>query len=61
MRRKTKRSAEEVRANITAVNPMGRMIEPAEVATAVLWVASPSSTAITGQAIPVAGGEIFGR
>ena len=61
VRRKTKRSAEEVRASITAVNPMGRMIEPAEVASAVLWVASPSSTAITGQAIPVAGGEIFGR
>ena len=39
--RKTRRSAEEVRASITAVNPMGRMIEPAEVASAVLWVAAP--------------------
>jgi len=32
-----------------------------KVASAVLWVASPASTAITGQAIPVASGEVMGR
>lgn len=58
---KTGRAPEEIRADLSRVNPMGRMIEPAEVASAVLWLALPASGAVTGQAIPVAGGEVLSR
>jgi NAD(P)-dependent dehydrogenase (short-subunit alcohol dehydrogenase family) len=36
------------------------MVQPAEVANAVLWLCLPGSEAITGQAIAVAGGEVMG-
>ena len=51
-------SREEARAMITRVIPRGRMTTPAEVAHTVLWLCGPLSSAITGQAIVVAGGEI---
>jgi len=38
--------------------PMGRVGRPEEVASAVLWLCSENASAITGQAIAVAGGEI---
>ena len=38
-------------------NPQGRLIDPKEVANVVSWLALPDSHSITGQAIPVAGGE----
>jgi 3-hydroxybutyrate dehydrogenase len=55
---KTGRSAEAVRAELTRINPMGRLITPEEVAHAVCSLARPESAAITGAAIAVAGGEI---
>ncbi|EJN02173.1 SDR family NAD(P)-dependent oxidoreductase [Phyllobacterium sp. YR531] len=58
---KTGRSAEDARANITRANPQGRLVTPQEVADTVLWLASEKASAITGQAIPVAGGEVMGR
>jgi len=58
--RKTGRSEAEARAALVARNPQGRMVEPAEVANAVLWLCLPGSAAITGQAIAVAGGEVMG-
>lgn len=57
---KTGRSAEEARASLARVNPLGRLVTPEEVADAVRWLASSGSKAITGQAIPVAGGEVMG-
>lgn len=38
--------------------PQGRLTTPAEVATAVAWLCSPYSTAVTGIALPIAGGEV---
>jgi len=57
---KTGRSADEARAALARANPQGRLVSPQEVADAVLWLASEGATAITGQAIPVAGGEVLG-
>lgn len=56
---KTGCSAEEAYDQLAASNPQGRLIAPAEVAHAVSWLASPDSHSITGQAIPVAGGEVM--
>lgn len=56
---KTGRSAEAARAELASVNPQGRLIDPAEVAAAVAWLARRDSASITGQAIAVAGGEVM--
>jgi len=56
---KTGRSAEEARASLASYNPQGRIIAPAEIAMVVGWLALPASGSITGQAIPVAGGEVM--
>lgn len=57
---KTGRSADEARAVLARANPQGRLVTPQEVADAVLWLVGDHATAITGQAIPVAGGEVMG-
>jgi SDR family mycofactocin-dependent oxidoreductase len=46
------RSARE----FAAQQPVGRLLEPAEVAAAVLWLAGESSSAVTGAALAVDGG-----
>jgi 3-hydroxybutyrate dehydrogenase len=56
---KTGRSGTEARAELSARNPQKRMIEPEEVASAVLWLCLPGSAAITGQSIAIAGGEVM--
>jgi len=56
---KTGASEEDAIAQITAGNPQGRLITPDEVASAVGWLALPEQAAVTGQAIPVAGGEVM--
>ena len=56
---KTGRSAEAATAELTRVNPQGRLIQPSEVADSVLWLCRPESASITGQAIVVAGGEVM--
>jgi NAD(P)-dependent dehydrogenase (short-subunit alcohol dehydrogenase family) len=56
---KTGRSVEAARAELAATNPMGRLMTPEEVAATVLYLCLPSSGAITGQAIVVAGGEVM--
>jgi ketoreductase len=58
--RKTGRAREEARATLTRANPQGRLVTPEEVADAVLWLVSPGASAVTGQAIPIAGGEVLG-
>ena len=56
---KTGRSESETRAELAKANPQRRLIDPDEVADTVLWLALPSASAITGQAIAVAGGEVM--
>jgi len=56
---KTGRSADEARAELARRNPQGRLMQPQEVANAVLWLCLPGSEAITGQAISVSGGEVM--
>jgi 3-hydroxybutyrate dehydrogenase len=55
---KTGRTAEEARAELAHHNPQGRLVQPWEVAETVAWLCLPASAAITGQSIPIAGGEI---
>jgi NAD(P)-dependent dehydrogenase (short-subunit alcohol dehydrogenase family) len=54
----TGRSVEEARAELARSNPQGRFVLPTEVAAAVHWLCLPESAAVTGLAVPVAGGEI---
>jgi len=51
---------EEARALLTRHSPRGTLITPQEVADTVLWLCSPGASAITGQAIAVAAGEVMG-
>ena len=55
---KTGRTEAQARAELAARNPQKRMVQPEEVANAVLWLCLPGSEAVTGQAISVAGGEV---
>lgn len=56
---RTGRSEAEALAAFVAANPQGRLIDPAEVAATVLWLASDAARSVTGQAIVVAGGEVM--
>ena len=53
------KSPEEARAMLTRPNPQARVVKAEEVADAVAWLCSPGASAITGQAIAVAGGEVM--
>ena len=54
---KTGRDQEEARADLTRMNPQGRLIQPAEVADCVLWLCSSAASSVNGQALAVDGGE----
>ncbi len=54
---KTGRSEAEALEEFTRVNPQGRLIDPQEVASTVLWLCSDAARSITGQAISISGGE----
>lgn len=56
---KTGKSEAEARAALVATNPQARMVQPAEVANAVLWLCVPGSESITGQSISISGGEVM--
>lgn len=56
---KTGMDEEAARKTLTATNPQGRLIDPAEVADAVAWLCRKESASINGQAIAVAGGEVM--
>ena len=43
-----------------ADTPLGRPAQPAELAPAFVFLASPAASYITGAVIPVTGGEFFG-
>ena len=56
---KTGRTEEQARAEFTAGNPQGRLVQVDEVADAVAWLCGPAASAITGQSIAVSGGEVM--
>lgn len=55
---RTGRDREAALAELTRHNPQGRLVDPKEVADAVLWLAGDGAASVTGQAIAVAGGEV---
>lgn len=52
------RSPEEARGLLASGNPAGRLVQPGEVAAAVAFLCRPDASAMTGQAIAVACGEV---
>ncbi len=56
---KTGRTEEQARAEFTAGNPQGRLVQAEEVADTVAWLCGPAASAITGQSIAVCGGEVM--
>jgi NAD(P)-dependent dehydrogenase (short-subunit alcohol dehydrogenase family) len=56
--RQTGRDRDQALNDLERFNPQRRLIRPEEVAEAVLWLCAPSSGAVTGQAIAIAGGEV---
>ena len=56
---KTGRSEADALAEFSNVNPQKRIVQPAEVADAVLWLCQTDSGSVTGQAISVSGGEVM--
>jgi NAD(P)-dependent dehydrogenase (short-subunit alcohol dehydrogenase family) len=55
--RKTGQTPEEVLAKFVSKKPLGRLVEPKEVAFAVVMLADPQASAINGQGVIVDGGE----
>jgi NAD(P)-dependent dehydrogenase (short-subunit alcohol dehydrogenase family) len=53
-----KRSQQEAREKLAAGNPAGRLVRPEEVAEAVAFLCRTEASAMTGQAIAVACGEV---
>jgi len=56
---KTGRTAAQARAAFEQSNPQGRLVQPDEVAQAVMWLCSDAAAAITGQCLSVSGGEVM--
>jgi len=57
---KTGRDAAAARAELARINPQGRFVQPEEVADAVTWLCSAAAESISGQALPIDGGETAG-
>jgi NAD(P)-dependent dehydrogenase (short-subunit alcohol dehydrogenase family) len=55
---KTGRSAEEAQSELKTMTPLGRLLEPEEVAAAVVFLASPEAAAINGQTLVLDGGGL---
>jgi NAD(P)-dependent dehydrogenase (short-subunit alcohol dehydrogenase family) len=54
----TARSAEEAEAALAAQSPLGRLLEPEEVAFAVEFLAAPEAAAVNGQTLVLDGGGV---
>ncbi len=54
---KTGRSEEDARAELSSANPQGRLVQPDEVAAAVVYLASSAAAGVNGVALSVSGGE----
>jgi NAD(P)-dependent dehydrogenase (short-subunit alcohol dehydrogenase family) len=55
---KTGRTSEEAQSELEAMTPLGRLLQPDEVAAAVVFLASPEAAAINGQALVLDGGGL---
>ena len=55
---KTGRTAEEAQSDLAQMTPLGRLLEPDEVAAAVVFLASPEAAAVNGQTIVLDGGGL---
>jgi NAD(P)-dependent dehydrogenase (short-subunit alcohol dehydrogenase family) len=55
---RTDRTAEEARSELETMTPLGRLLEPDEVAAAVVFLASREAGAINGQTIVLDGGGL---
>lgn len=55
---KTRSDPASVASNFASANPMGRLVQPNEVASLVAYLCSDAAAGITGAALPVAGGEV---
>jgi NAD(P)-dependent dehydrogenase (short-subunit alcohol dehydrogenase family) len=53
------RTPEDARRALERLNPRGTLVQPMEVAATVAWLCSPDASAITGQSIAVAAGEVM--
>jgi len=58
IREKTARSEPEARESLVSFNPQQRLVQPEEVANAVLWLCQPGSGSMNGQSLAIAGGEV---
>lgn len=56
---KTKRTPEEAREYLASESPQKRIIQPEEIASAAVWLASEEARGVTGQAINVCGGQVM--
>ena len=55
---RTRRDEAAARAVLDAGTPLGRLLDPHEVAAAVAWLASPEAVAINGQTLVIDGGGV---
>ncbi|MGH2859639.1 MAG: SDR family NAD(P)-dependent oxidoreductase [Solirubrobacteraceae bacterium] len=55
---RTGRSAEQAQEALTGMTRLGRLLEPDEVADAIIYLASPAAAAINGQALVLDGGGV---
>ena len=56
--RRTDRTPEQAEQALAATSPLGRLLEPEEVADAVVYLASPAAGAVNGQTLVLDGGGI---
>lgn len=56
---KTGKTREAALAAFVKSNPQNRLIDPDEVAAAVVWLCDPLSASVNGQSIAIAGGEVM--
>ena len=54
---KTGKSRQQAIDILAGMSPLGRLIAPAEVSKAALWLCGPGTDAVNGQTIAINGGE----
>ena len=56
---KTGKTVEQVKEEFAKSNPQGKLIQPAEVASAVVWLCDEKQASINGTSIVISGGEVL--